>query len=70
MALVAGTALVFVFGVSAIPYIPKCMAGTLLLHIGVDLTTEGVYDAFHEYDTIEYCGVGAFISHGIHETFV
>jgi len=56
-ALVVGTALLFVFGVSTIPYIPKCMAGTLLLHIGVDLFMEGVYDAFHEYDTIEYGGV-------------
>lgn len=57
MALVVGMVIIFVFGMSTMPYIPKCMAGTLLLHIGVDLFKEGVYDSFEEYDKIEYGGV-------------
>jgi len=56
-ALVLGTVLVFVFGVVTMPYIPRCMAGTLLLHIGVDLFMEGVYESYQEYDYIEYTGI-------------
>jgi len=57
LALIVGTVVMFVFGVAIMPYIPKCMAGTLLLHIGVDLVMEGVYDSIEEYDKIEYGGV-------------
>lgn len=57
VALIIGTVFIFVFGVSTMPYIPKCMAGTLLLHIGVDLFMEGVYDSIEEFDKIEYAGV-------------
>lgn len=57
-ALILGMVIFFVVGVSIIPYIPRCMAGTLLLHIGVDLFIEGVCDSFEEYDKIEYGGVG------------
>jgi len=33
------------------------MAGTLLLHIGVDLFLEGVKDSYGDYDTLEYSGI-------------
>jgi SulP family sulfate permease len=59
ISLILGTMLFFVVGVVIIPYIPKCMAGTLLLHIGVDLFIEGVCDSIEEYDKIEYGGVGS-----------
>jgi len=38
------TVLLFFFGPSIAAYIPRCMAGTLLLHVGMDLLLEGVYD--------------------------
>ena len=55
--LIFGMVVFFVVGVDIIPYIPKCMAGTLLLHIGVDLFVEGLCDSMAEYDRIEYGGV-------------
>jgi len=55
--LIFGMMVLFVVGVAIIPYIPKCMAGTLLLHIGMDLFLEGLYDSIGEYDTIEYGGI-------------
>lgn len=33
------------------------MAGTLLLHIGIDLILEGVFDSFKNFDNLEYAGV-------------
>jgi SulP family sulfate permease len=59
MALIIGTIFIFVFGTFTMPYIPRCMAGTLLLHIGIDLFMEGVYDSYEEYDSIEYGGVSS-----------
>jgi MFS superfamily sulfate permease-like transporter len=38
-------------------YIPRCMAGTLLLHVGVDLFLEGVYDTIGKFDSLEYAGI-------------
>jgi SulP family sulfate permease len=57
IALIIGTIIIFLFGVAVMPYLPKCLAGTLLLHIGVDLFIEGLYDSIEEYDNIEYGGV-------------
>jgi SulP family sulfate permease len=42
--IVAMTMLLFVIGPSIASFLPRCMAGTLLLHIGIDLALEGVYD--------------------------
>ena len=42
--IVAVTMLLFVIGPSIASFLPRCMAGTLLLHIGIDLALEGVYD--------------------------
>ena len=33
------------------------MAGTLLLHIGVDLFHEGLIESYEDYDKLEYSGV-------------
>lgn len=38
---------------------PRCMAGTLLLHCGIDLFLEGVYDSYGKYDYLEYGGIWA-----------
>ena len=54
---IVGTIFIFVVGTSTMPYIPRCMAGTLLLHIGIDLFLEGIVESFEEYDNIEYAGV-------------
>ena len=38
------TTIVFFVGPVIATFIPRCMAGTLLLHVGIDLFLEGVYD--------------------------
>lgn len=38
------SSMLFFVGPHIASYIPRCMAGTLLLHIGIDLILEGVYD--------------------------
>lgn len=40
------TSLLFVAGPTIASYIPRCMAGALLLHVGIDLFLEGVYDSY------------------------
>jgi SulP family sulfate permease len=53
LAIVVCTMILFVIGPSIASYLPRCMAGTLLLHIGIDLVLEGVYDCtcriFHSF---------------------
>jgi len=44
LAIVFLTIVLFVIGPEIASYLPRCMAGTLLLHIGIDLVLEGVYD--------------------------
>jgi sulfate permease, SulP family len=51
------TLTLFVIGPTLASYIPRCMAGTLLLHVGIDLFLEGVYDSFHRFDWLEYTSV-------------
>jgi SulP family sulfate permease len=51
------TLILFVIGPTLASYIPRCMAGTLLLHVGIDLFLEGVYDSFHRFDWLEYTSV-------------
>lgn len=51
------TALMFVYGPAVAMMFPRCMAGTLLLHIGVDLFLEGVLDSLGKFDRFEYCGI-------------
>ena len=53
----AGMALLFVYGPAVAVYFPRCMAGTLLLHIGLDLFLEGCYDSYGNFDALEYAGI-------------
>jgi len=41
LAVTGASILLFIFGPQIATYIPRCMAGTLLLHIGIDLVLEG-----------------------------
>lgn len=50
-------ALLFLYGPELATFIPRCMAGTLLLHVGLDLVLEGVYDSYGSYDRLEYSGI-------------
>jgi len=51
------TSLLFFIGPTIASYIPRCMAGTLLLHVGSDLFLEGVYDSYGKFDRLEYFGI-------------
>ena len=51
------TALLFVVGPTIASYIPRCMAGTLLVHVGLDLFLEGVWDSYGKFDWLEYSGI-------------
>jgi sulfate permease, SulP family len=51
------TACLFFVGPLVASYIPRCMAGTLLLHVGIDLFLEGVYDSIGKFDYVEYAGI-------------
>ena len=57
LAICVSTAVLFVIGPSITDYLPRCMAGTLLLHVGIDLVLEGVYDSIGQYDNFEYAGI-------------
>ena len=47
----------FLGGPEIAAFIPRCMAGTLLLHVGLDLFLEGVVDSYGSYDRLEYGGI-------------
>ena len=51
------TGVLFVYGPAVAMLFPRCMAGTLLLHIGLDLFLEGVWDSIEKFDRFEYCGI-------------
>uniref|UniRef100_A0A7S1VAN1 STAS domain-containing protein n=1 Tax=Grammatophora oceanica TaxID=210454 RepID=A0A7S1VAN1_9STRA len=53
----AVTAGLYFVGPTVASYIPRCMAGTLLLHVGIDLFLEGVYDSYSKFDRLEYGSV-------------
>ncbi|KAG7345863.1 cyclic nucleotide-binding protein [Nitzschia inconspicua] len=57
LVIVVFTAGLFVVGPSMCDFLPRCLAGTLLLHIGIDLVLEGVYDSIGQYDYLEYAGI-------------
>jgi len=56
IAVAALTVLIFIWGPIIAAYVPRCIAGTLLFHLGVDLFKEGVVDSYHDYDRLEYGG--------------
>ncbi|CAB9528725.1 solute carrier family 26 [Seminavis robusta] len=51
------TAALFVVGPTIASFIPRAMAGSLLLHVGIDLFLEGVYDSWEKFDGLEYAGI-------------
>ena len=57
LAVAALTACLFFVGPKIVRFLPRCMAGTLLLHCGVDLFVEGVYESVGTYDYFEYTGI-------------
>jgi SulP family sulfate permease len=57
VAVAAVTSLLYFIGPKIASYIPRCMAGTLLLHVGIDLFLEGVYDSYGKFDKLEYGGI-------------
>ena len=57
LCMVLCTALLFVIGPSICVYIPRCMAGVILLHLGIDLIREALVDAFNDFDSLEYLGI-------------
>jgi sulfate permease, SulP family len=57
LAVAACTISLYFFGPSITSCIPRCMAGTLLLHVGIDLFLEGVYDSIGKFDYVEYSGI-------------
>ena len=56
IAVAALTVLIFIWGPIIAAHVPRCIAGTLLFHLGVDLFMEGVIDSYHDYDRLEYGG--------------
>lgn len=51
------TLFLYIIGPTIASYIPRCMAGCLLLHVGIDLFLEGVYDSYGQFDQLEYFGI-------------
>jgi SulP family sulfate permease len=50
------TSILFLVGPTIASFIPRCMAGTLLLHVGIDLFLEGVWDTLGKFERLEYAG--------------
>ena len=57
LAVAAVTSVLFFVGPTIASHIPRCMAGTLLLHVGIDLFFEGVWDSYGKFDLLEYSGI-------------
>lgn len=57
LAVAAVTVVLFFVGPTIASHIPRCMAGTLLLHVGIDLFLEGVWDSYGKFDLLEYAGI-------------
>lgn len=51
------TMILFFVGPTVASYIPRCMAGALLIHVGIDLFLEGVLDSIGKFDPLEYSGI-------------
>ena len=58
LAVVAATFGLFFFGSDIVTFIPRLMAATLLVHVGLDLFIEGVRDSWYAgFDTLEYTSI-------------
>uniref|UniRef100_A0A7S1EYS6 Sulfate transporter n=1 Tax=Noctiluca scintillans TaxID=2966 RepID=A0A7S1EYS6_NOCSC len=53
------TIVLFFVGPSVVSVIPRCMAGTLLIHLGWCLVQEALIDSYPQYDRWEYFSVTA-----------
>ena len=42
------------YGMRVVPYVPRCLAGCLILHVGLDLVKEALYDSLGAFDSLEY----------------
>ena len=57
---VAGSCLILIealsvaYGMRVVPYVPRCLAGCLILHVGLDLVKEAFVDSINAFDTLEY----------------
>jgi len=51
------TSILFFVGPTIASYIPRAMAGTLIVHVGIDLFLEGVYDTLGKFERLEYAGI-------------
>ncbi|KAJ0411099.1 hypothetical protein ATCC90586_008074 [Pythium insidiosum] len=47
----------FIVGPNAVAYVPRCMAGCLMIHIGLDLLKEALIDTLDELDKMEIATV-------------
>lgn len=50
------SSILFLVGPFVASLIPRCMAGTLLLHVGIDLFLEGIFDTWGKFERLEYIG--------------
>ena len=57
--LALSSSIFYFIGPSAVAYVPRCMAGCLLMHIGCDLTKEALWDSIGSFDIYEYGSVVA-----------
>jgi len=56
--LLSAAMVVFIaIGPSVVSYVPRCMAGCMLLHVGIDLCREALIDSFKSFDALEYFSV-------------
>ena len=55
--LVALELVLFFKGPAVLGHIPRCLGGTLLLNVGLDLTWEALVDCFFTFDSVEYVSV-------------
>ena len=51
------TMVFFVLGPSVVVFVPRCMAGCILLHMGIGLVKEALFDAYKTFDRFEYGSV-------------
>ncbi|ETV65831.1 hypothetical protein, variant [Aphanomyces astaci] len=49
--------ILFFAGPGIVAYVPRCMAGCLMVHVGLDLCKEAVVDTYAELDRLEYATV-------------
>jgi SulP family sulfate permease len=60
--IVLSTSFLFFYGGDIVSFIPRLMAGTLLIHVGLDLFFEGVYDSYYAgFDMLEYGSVWVIV---------